>query len=178
MKYRIRPSNERVWCTTQLAKLSFNHSIGRTHSSRFTFFYKWILPKTGIPGHFGAKNSYILKPSTNHTPGALRFASLTSYLFSAWKGQAHLVMSTVSSFCRVTGRRHRVSPCRSAYFASPWWLLTLDLRRRSRETAYLFPESWWHLTMRGSRGSLFMIIPNTKRHPNNTKTDQFYLFLW
>ena len=24
-------------------------------------------------------------------------------------------------------RRHRVSPCRSAYFASPWWLLTLDL---------------------------------------------------
>ena len=21
--------------------------------------------------------------------------------------------------------RHRVSPCRSAYFASPWWLLTL-----------------------------------------------------
>ena len=43
--------------------------------------------------------------------------------------------------CKVTGRRHRVSPCRSAYFASPWWLLTLDLRRRSREAALLFPES-------------------------------------
>ena len=26
--------------------------------------------------------------------------------------------------------------------------------------------------MRGSRPSLFMIIPNTKRHPINTKTDQ------
>ena len=26
--------------------------------------------------------------------------------------------------------------------------------------------------MRGSRPSLFMIIPNTTRHPNNTKTDQ------
>ena len=26
--------------------------------------------------------------------------------------------------------------------------------------------------MRGSRTSLFMIIPNTKRHANNTKTDQ------
>ena len=26
--------------------------------------------------------------------------------------------------------------------------------------------------MRGSRPSLSMIIPNTKRHPNNTKTDQ------
>ena len=28
---------------------------------------KVFLPKTGIPGHFGAKNRYILKPSTNHT---------------------------------------------------------------------------------------------------------------
>ena len=26
--------------------------------------------------------------------------------------------------CKETGLRHRVSPCRSAYFASPWWLLT------------------------------------------------------
>ena len=42
---------------------------------------------------------------------------------------------------KMTGRRHRVSPCRSAYFASPWWLLTLDLRRRSREAALLFLES-------------------------------------
>ena len=33
---------ERVWCTTQLAKLSFNHSNGRTHSWRFsTFCKKW-----------------------------------------------------------------------------------------------------------------------------------------
>ena len=31
------------------------------------------------------------------------------------------------ALCKVTGRRHRVSPCRSAYFASPWWLLTLSL---------------------------------------------------
>ena len=28
-------------------------------------------------------------------------------------------------YCNETGLRHRVSPCRSAYFASPWWLLTL-----------------------------------------------------
>ena len=33
-------------------------------------------------------------------------------------------------YCKVTGRRHRVSPCRSAYFASPWWLLTF----RSQKT--------------------------------------------
>ena len=33
----------------------------------------------------------------------------------------------VDAICEVIGRRHRVSPSRSAYFASPWWLLTLDL---------------------------------------------------
>ena len=57
-----------------------------------------FLLKTGIPGHFGAKNRYVLKPSTNHTPTALRLASLTSYLFLAWNGQVHLVLSTLSSF--------------------------------------------------------------------------------
>ena len=29
-----------VWCATQLANLSFNHSIGRAHSWRFSTFYK------------------------------------------------------------------------------------------------------------------------------------------
>ena len=72
--------------------------------------------------------------------------------------------------CEGTGRRHRVSPCRSAYFASPhwlltlypWrrsaspqWLLTLDLWRRRREAALLCPESWWHLTMRLSPISFY-----------------------
>ena len=49
---KLSTSNERVWCTTQLAKsrtclmqlaklkLSFNHSIGCAHSWRFSFFYK------------------------------------------------------------------------------------------------------------------------------------------
>ena len=37
-EYRISTSNERVRCTTQLAKLSFNHSIGRTHSFSTLFF--------------------------------------------------------------------------------------------------------------------------------------------
>ena len=39
MKYRISTSNERVWCTTWRAKLSFNHKIGRTHSGRFWCCY-------------------------------------------------------------------------------------------------------------------------------------------
>ena len=43
MKYRISTSNERVWCTTQLAKLSFNHSIGRTHSWRFWTYFKIVV---------------------------------------------------------------------------------------------------------------------------------------
>ena len=55
-------------------------------------------------------------------------------------------------------------------------VLTLSLRRRRREAALLFPESWWHLTMWGPRPCHFIITPNTKRHPNNTKTDQFPIY--
>ena len=45
---------------------------------------KTFLPKTCVPGPFGAENRYILKHSkTNHTPGFLRLASITSYLFLA-----------------------------------------------------------------------------------------------
>ena len=40
VKHIISTLNERVWCITQLAKLSFNHSIGRTHSWRFSIFTK------------------------------------------------------------------------------------------------------------------------------------------
>ena len=75
----------------------------------------------------------------------------------------------------MTGRRHRVSRCRPAYFASLSLFLTLAVRRRSREAAILFSESWWRLTMRGCRPSLSMIIPNTKRQPNTTKADQLYI---
>ena len=39
MKYRISTPNERVWRITQLAKLSFNHSIGRTHRWLFSIFF-------------------------------------------------------------------------------------------------------------------------------------------
>ena len=40
MKYRRNTSNEHVWCTTPLAKLSLNHSNGRTHSWRFSTWKK------------------------------------------------------------------------------------------------------------------------------------------
>ena len=40
MKNRISTPNELVWCTTPLAKLSFNHSISRTHSWCSSFFNK------------------------------------------------------------------------------------------------------------------------------------------
>ena len=35
------------------------------------------------------------------------------------------IRATLVCCCNETGLRHRVSPSRSAYFASPWWLLTL-----------------------------------------------------
>ena len=80
--------------------------------------------------------------------------------------------SPLRILCEVTERRDRVSPCRSAYFTSPWRFLTLNLRRHRREAASIFPEACWHLTMWGSRPFRFIIIPNTKRRPNNAKTDQ------
>ena len=45
------------------------------------------------------------------------------------------------AICEMTGRGNGVSPCRSAYFASLWRLLTLNLRRRTREASLLLPES-------------------------------------
>ena len=75
----------------------------REEKNRTWYVCYVFLPKTGIPGHFGAKNRYISKPSTNHTSGALRLASVTSYLILAWKGQVHLVLSTLSSFLTVFG---------------------------------------------------------------------------
>ena len=45
-------SNERVWCTTQLAKLSSNHSIGRTHSWRCSTFYEKVVIFSCRPGRF------------------------------------------------------------------------------------------------------------------------------
>ena len=82
---------------------------------------------------------------------------------------------STTQFVTVTGRRHRVSPSRSAYYASPWRLLTLSLRS-SREAALFLLESWWHLTVWGFRRSHFMILPNTNRHPNKTKTEQFPVY--
>ena len=41
--YRISTPKERVWCIPHIAKLSFNHSIGRTLSWRFSFFLSNLL---------------------------------------------------------------------------------------------------------------------------------------
>ena len=77
--------------------------------------------------------------------------------------------------CEVTRWRHRVSPGRSAHFASPWCYSISKLRSR-REAALLFPQVVMTSEQEGSRSSHPMIIPNTKRHPNNTKTDQLPIF--
>lgn len=39
MEHSTSMPNERVWCITQRAKLSFNHSIRHTHSWRFQFLF-------------------------------------------------------------------------------------------------------------------------------------------
>ena len=39
---RVSTSNERVWCTTQLAKLSFNHSIGKSWKTSAVSTTVWM----------------------------------------------------------------------------------------------------------------------------------------
>ena len=81
-----------LYCCTYEDEYRYTHGSWVVGGWVFCCF----LPKKGIPGYF-AKNRYILKPITNHTPGALRLASVTSHLFLAWKGQVHLVLSTLST---------------------------------------------------------------------------------
>ena len=77
----------------------------------------------------------------------------------------------ISTVCKVTGRRHRASPCRSACFASPWWLLTLSLVDAVEKQLY-YSQSRDGIWRCGSRPSLFYDNPEYKRHSNYTKTDQ------
>ena len=60
---------ERVWCTTQLAKLSFNHSHGRTHSWRFSTFYKIHRSTNGEVFEIGGEEStiFLLYVRSNRT---------------------------------------------------------------------------------------------------------------
>ena len=84
----IRTGNRAYW---QSIRAHFEVDVVRVlsaFSSRYDIMRKYYItpkygfqPKPGKPCHFGAKKRYILKSSTNHTPGALRLASLTSYLF-------------------------------------------------------------------------------------------------
>ena len=78
--------------------------------------------------------------------------------------------------CEVTRRRRRVSPCRSAYYVSPWWLLTLSLRDVGEKQLCYSQSRDGIWRWEGSRPSHLMVIPNTKRRPNNMKTDQSPFF--
>ena len=85
--------------------------------------------------------------------------------------QAQLQLSVS---CEVTRWSQRVSPCRSAYQASPWCYDSLSSAPQVGENQLYYSQSRDDIW--GSRLSHFMIIPNTKRHPN-TKTDQLPIFL-
>ena len=71
---------KRVWCTTQLAKLSFNHSNGRTHSWRFSTFIKNYsltvrTKSSGWPWHQHQGKppvycTYVVHVAINSTPGS------------------------------------------------------------------------------------------------------------
>ena len=82
-RYNEQPVPRKILPDTPSIALEADAAINRDWFNMVCIYNTWFLPKTGIPGHFCANNRYILKPSVNHTPGALRLASLTSYLFLA-----------------------------------------------------------------------------------------------
>ena len=114
MKYRKCTSNERVWCTTKLAKLSFNHSIS-IHSWRFSIFNKnrpavigfvllWStttvpnitfqLSKTKVKKWFPCRVYYSLgfsqEPNTLLVPGIRVMSSAESRKYYKHSAQNHI----------------------------------------------------------------------------------------
>ena len=77
-------SCERVWYTTQLATLSFNHSNGCTHSWRFSTFYE--ICTCIILRFYGPYDTYVLQffcsffLNLGFTRACWRSFSITSYL--------------------------------------------------------------------------------------------------
>lgn len=66
---------------TSLIRRLRSSAVREAATERYTFGSRTeFWPETGT---LGFKNGYTLKPSKNHTPGALRLASLTTCLFSA-----------------------------------------------------------------------------------------------
>ena len=63
-------------------------------------------------------------------------------------------------------------PWQVCLFSKSLVLLTFLKLRRRKEASLLFPRVVMTSDWKGSRPSHLMIIPNTKRHLNNTKTDQ------
>ena len=114
MKYRISTPNERVWCMTQLAKSSFNHSIGRIPSWRFLFSYKkrpavigflllWStttvpnvtfqLSKTKVQKWFRAEYIFprvLQEPNTLFVPGIRVISSAESRKYYKHSAQNHI----------------------------------------------------------------------------------------
>ena len=60
-----------IWCTTQLAKLSFYHSMDRTHSWRFSIFYN--VQRTRLMYHAACKVEF--------QPFNRSYSQLTSFIF-------------------------------------------------------------------------------------------------
>ena len=81
-----------------------------------------LVPKKGIPGHIDAKNGYILKPSTNLTPGALRLASVTSHRTCFWLEKARYtwfcllcLLIDFNRFWRFLSQSHTLAPRHVSY---------------------------------------------------------------
>ena len=63
--------------------------------------------------------TYILKTSTNHTPGALLLTRLTSYLIWGRKARVNVVLSTLSGFQLILANFELIrQPIRTCFFSA------------------------------------------------------------
>ena len=154
MKYRRSTPNERVWCITQLAKLSFNHSIGRTHSWRWwkiIYSYLWYLSSPRIQNKIIMPNPTL----TNALTHAIKY-SVFSGVFDAGGCSYHTfhVFPRWDALCNVTTASATVGtpPCEWAQ---------LKVLSRAIHVIFSLPKiggvvrSMWDIKQR-SRGAFFV----------------------
>ena len=111
MKYGLRTSNERVWCTAQLAKLSFYHSINRSHSPlTFSTFYKILYCLRTKPVLYGCwsrtNDAQIIWKIIWKSPRAFRFLIKNAVWVQTMQKLSEILLPETN---RKTGRKARLN---------------------------------------------------------------------
>ena len=148
-------------------KITLKHRVSIVIRINCDFFFQvekrqlWVWPFEWLKLNFSScvvhqtrSNNMFLRTINKPTMWLLILSftknrSRVFYVLSLWR--IYCIKNTtvwnLTPPCKETGLRHRV-PLAGLPISLVHGGYLLWPRRRSRETALLFPESWWHLTMR------------------------------